>query len=295
MERVSILIVVEDPGLVLQLNTVISSVSPESDIFLAETSSKAREYFLFRSFQLIILDERNLQLKGFIRSEKSGSQHAKLLLLTEYGKKFFKSVPEKIDINYYLNIPFSQEEFKKLFLKIYAGITGKIHTDVQSEREFEGALSILSDFRKAVDARCVFISDMNGSILCMDGREDKLEISVIAPLLSGGIATIGEVGNKIDGEEDSISFAYHEGQNFSIYALNVGKKHILSIIMDKSENNNKVGIIWFYAKPLSKKLVQVLSTANTSKENSVLENEINKNVLSELDKVFSINNNLQGR
>jgi hypothetical protein len=65
--------------------------------------------------------------------------------------------------------------------------------------------------------------------------------------------------------------------------------------MDKTENNNKVGIIWYYAKPLSQKLEQVLAPSDAPKQKSFIGNEINKNVLLELDKVFSNPNDLQGR
>lgn len=295
MERASILIVVEEPGLLLHLNTIVSSTSPECDIFLAESSLTARDYLARRNFQLVILTERNLDLARFIRDEKSGSKHSKMLLLTEYGKKFFKSVPEKFGINYYLNIPFSPEEFKQLYLKIYVGIARKINPGEQFERESEEALNMLAEFRKTVDARCVFISDSNGSILCTDGKSEKLELSVVAPLLSGGIATIGEVGNQLDGGEASTSFVYQEGKDFSTYALNIGKKYILNIVMDKTENNNKVGIIWYYARPLSQKLEKVLAPDEALKQKSFIETEINKKVLLELDKVFSNSNDLQGR
>lgn len=290
-----ILIIVEEPRVSLSLNSIITASVPNCEILLARSKLNAREFLQNQNIQLIILDEKNLDLVRFIRLECEKNKNTKLLLLTEMGKGFFKSTPEKIPIDYFINIPFSQNEFRKLFLRIFDGIEKKMPLGLKPEQGIKKAQLIIMEFRKSVDAQCVFVSDINGSVLFKDGQIDRMEISVIATLLSGGIATMGEAGKKIDGGEDSDNFTYHEGMNYSMYALNIGREHILNIIMNKTNGNNKVGIIWFYAKPLSLKLAQTLLESDDLQDKTSMENEINKYMLGELDKVFSASQYLEGR
>jgi hypothetical protein len=143
-------------------------------------------------------------------------------------------------------------------------------------------------------AECVFVSDMNGSVIHSEGKTETIQLPVMATLLSGSMVTLIEAGQKTDGEENTVNFTYHEGRQECVYSINVGKEHLLNTIMNSKHTNNKVGLIWFYAKPASQKLNNLISGSNTNTSTDPLQGKKENDILGEFDKLLDIQKDIKG-
>jgi hypothetical protein len=97
-------------------------------------------------------------------------------------------------------------------------------------------------------ARCVLFCEINGTVITKVGNTEGLPLDDITSLLGGSIATILQVGVKIDGEGDVSNLAYREGKQKDLYAINVGRTYLLILMIDRAEFSNKLGAVWYYAR-----------------------------------------------
>ncbi len=286
MEIISILISVDEYKELPELDSLIRSVIPDVNVLQVSSMAAARISLLNQIFDLVILDDDRADLITFLRNESPGNQTSRLLMLTEYSQESAREETGLTKTDYSLPIPFTSDQFKECFLKIIKEIKEKKTLTSSSHENQQDIVDLLKEYHQATGATCVFISDINGSIIHTEGLSDGLHLPVMAALLSGSMVTLIEAGSRSEGDQNPLNFLFHEGKDYCVYSINIGHDYLLNTIMGSKNADNKVGLIWFYAKPVSQKLSVILSGPNSGKPGKSLHSEMSNDMLDEFDKLL---------
>ncbi len=111
---------------------------------------------------------------------------------------------------------------------------------------------IITHLLKVAHAKAIFLVDKNGLMISSTGEVDGLDITSLASLTAGNIATTGGLAKLIGEKEFSIQF--HEGKNDSIHLSIVASKVILVVIFD---SNSSLGLVRLRVKRASASLAKV--------------------------------------
>jgi hypothetical protein len=108
----------------------------------------------------------------------------------------------------------------------------------------------------------------------------------MASLLGGSIATLREAGRAMDGDQNAINLAYREGMREYLYALNIGRRMILILIIDRGQYSSRLGTVWYYAQRVAVNLRQILREAEYVDPQKIFDPKIDQAFNLELDKLF---------
>ncbi|MDY0291268.1 MAG: roadblock/LC7 domain-containing protein [Desulfuromonadaceae bacterium] len=120
---------------------------------------------------------------------------------------------------------------------------------------------IIAHLLKAAHAKAIFLVDKNGQMITSIGEVSGLDITSLASLTAGNIATTGGLAKLIGEKEFSIQF--HEGKNESIHLSIVAGRVILVVIFD---TNSSLGLVRLRVKRASNALTQVFEAIATRQE-----------------------------
>ncbi len=121
--------------------------------------------------------------------------------------------------------------------------------------------TIIAHLLKAAQAKTIFLVDKNGLMISSIGDVAGLDITSLASLTAGNIATTGGLAELIGEKEFSIQF--HEGENDSIHLSIVAGRVILVVIFD---SNSSLGLVRLRVKRASAALTQVFEDIGRRQE-----------------------------
>jgi predicted regulator of Ras-like GTPase activity (Roadblock/LC7/MglB family) len=132
------------------------------------------------------------------------------------------------------------------------------------------------------------LSDSVGRVLVHTGNLEGLAADAITSLLGGGIATLMETAEMID-DESIINLTLFEGKKTDLYAINIGVKLLLILIIDKGRNYSRLGTVWFYAKQTAIDLEHLLmeETVANPEEEPRFDSNIESQISDEIDRLMS--------
>lgn len=123
----------------------------------------------------------------------------------------------------------------------------------QDIHELDGALR---EFNTSADATAALIIDKGGFLITHQGDASEFDLTSIAALASGAFMANQTIAGLVN--ESSFNSIYQQGENFSIYAVNVDEYCILVIIF-KAQTG--VGIVKYYADDAVRKIAAQLQVA----------------------------------
>ena len=125
------------------------------------------------------------------------------------------------------------------------------------DEEISRINEILAYLLKAAHAKAIFLVDKNGQMISSTGEVAGMDITSLASLTAGNIATTGGLAKLIGEKEFSIQF--HEGEKDSIHLSIVGGRVILVVIFD---NSSSLGLVRLRVKRSSTALAEVFEEIN---------------------------------
>ncbi|MFA5700973.1 MAG: roadblock/LC7 domain-containing protein [Desulfuromonas sp.] len=129
------------------------------------------------------------------------------------------------------------------------------------EAELAQINTIIKHLLKAAQAKAIFLVDKNGLMISSTGEVAGLDITSLASLTAGNIATTGGLAKLIGEKEFSIQF--HEGETDSIHLSIVAGRVILVVIFDSSSS---LGLVRLRVKRASTALTQVFEDISRRQE-----------------------------
>jgi predicted regulator of Ras-like GTPase activity (Roadblock/LC7/MglB family) len=101
---------------------------------------------------------------------------------------------------------------------------------VMYEEEFNQIQNIVERLVKEANAKAVFIVDKNGQLIAVSACDDNLDMTSLASLTAGCIATTGAIAQLL--KENEFVTQYHEGELANLHLQLVGNRVILVVVFD---------------------------------------------------------------
>jgi len=241
-------------------------------------------------FDLVVTDYKMAGMDGLklLETVKAIQPSTKVILMTAYGTDEIQAEALRLQACQYLEKPVEISTFQN----VIETALGKIAISrpgivILSDESYRQVVQLLKALKEDVSARCSFLADSDGHVIAHIGATGDLPLEQLASLLGGGIATLIESGRMFDDDEDSINLAYREGKGDCLYAINVGDRLLLILVIHNSPYSTRIGSVWYYAQQTATKIRQIVGDANFANPDRVFGETSEEELELELDNLFS--------
>ena len=124
------------------------------------------------------------------------------------------------------------------------------------EEDIQRLDETLRDFLKQTDATVALLIDKGGFLLTQQGDAGELDPTTIAALSSGAFMASQTIAGLVN--EKNFNSTYQQGENFSMFVINVDEHCLLAVIFQLQTG---VGVVKFYASFAVKQIARQLALA----------------------------------
>ncbi len=284
-----ILIVDDEESILTVLKGSLKKMGADYQVTTATDGFTALDRLKEREFDLVISDYRMAEMDGMelLEAVRYLQPQAHIIMMTAYHNSILASEVRKLQAYRYLTKPLQINEFRQVIREALGVTTAPSKSIlVLSDERYQHLNRLLEQLRVDVSARCIFLTDAEGGTIARTGDTEKMPIEQVASLLGGGIATLLEAGRVIDGDMETINLAYREGKHEYLYAINVGQRLLLILIIDRTPYSSRLGAVWYYVQQTALTLLKKLQEAEYASPQQVFHEAIDQAFDDELDKLF---------
>jgi two-component system response regulator (stage 0 sporulation protein F) len=259
-----VLIVDDEETILRLLKSSLTSLGGSYEVVTENNGESAIQKFREAPFDLVVTDYMMDGMDGMqlLAAVKELSPETRVIMITAYGSSELEQQAHDLEIYRYLTKPLEIALFRQIVKEaLESSKTGPSGGSVVPESRARQITRPIEKLLAESGARCVMLCEINGKIIAQLGHTEELPFEEITALLGGSIATIMQVGVKIDGAAEVSNLAYREGKQKDLYAMNVGRLHFLILVVDRAEYSNKLGAVWYYARRIAVELSKILGEA----------------------------------
>ena len=293
MTKKRILIVDDEESILVVLKNSLKKLGPDYDVVAVSDGFAALGQLLVQPFDLIISDYNMTQMDGLelLEAIRYAQPEAQLIMITAYGSDALEAEAQQLQVYRYLTKPLKINDFRQLILEVFGQDKKRQPTiPILSGERYQQISHLLEQLRGQVGARCVFLTDTTGHLVARTGDTEKLSIENIASVLGGGIASLTEAGRMLDGDTEAINLAHREGKQEDLYALNIGRQFLLTLIINRGPYSSRLGSVWYPARQTALTLREELTQVEHASPDELFEEDLNEAFGSALDDLFNSDN-----
>ena len=124
------------------------------------------------------------------------------------------------------------------------------------EEDMQRLDDALREFIRQTDATAALIIDKGGFLITHQGDASQLDVTTIGALASGAFMANQTIAGLVN--ESSFESIYQQGENFSMFVINIDE-HSLLVVIFKSHSG--VGVVKYYAAAAVKRIARQLKIA----------------------------------
>lgn len=139
---------------------------------------------------------------------------------------------------------------------------------VMYEEELDQICTICETLNRDANSRAVLVIDRDGIALAQAGEIETLDITSLASLVAGNVASAGGIANLL--AEKEFAGQFHEGERTKVLSTIVGGRVILVVLFDDRSN---LGLVRLRMKKAAKELGVILKSVvekSSANQQSVL-------------------------
>lgn len=289
MKSKRILVIDQDEMVLSILKKSLQGYEPSAEIIPMNAVEPAMEALKTSSFDAVIVDFALLTRDDYLVFEqiKSSQNPLPILAVTAYPNTDLTLARDGLQIAHTLLKPVEMGNLNTLCKKIFSAVGMDLQASLNmTEQLYEESQKMMDQLLRETNSRCIVLSDTDGRLLLKSGNTQDMPIDEVAALLGGGIATLLEAGKNL-ADEAVINLIYREGKVSDLYAVNIGVRLFLVLVIDRGPFYNRLGTVWFYARQAAIKLMDNMEKATTIQPTKVFDESSKEAYSSELDKLFT--------
>lgn len=289
MRSKQILIVDDEPAILAVLKGALRKTDANYQVTTAKDGFSALDQLQQKTFDLVVTDFNMAGMDGLelLETIRYQQPQAKMIMITAYGYDGLEDDVQQLDAFRYLTKPLEIDAFRQVVKEALADVSSKRpNLFILSDEQYNEVHKLLKQLQMDVGGRCTFLTSTNGNTIARIGDAGKIAVEEIASLLSGGLVSLGEAGRILDGAEESINLAYREGKNEYLYAINVGPRLLLTLIINRTVYSSKLGSVWYYAQQAAVNLNKTLNEAQYARPETVFDGPMEQAFDDEFDKLL---------
>jgi DNA-binding response OmpR family regulator len=267
------------------------SLTLMDDTYVVETAHSGEEALdiLQDTFiDLLITDLRMPGISGLelIRWVHASSPDTRVVLITAYGNEKTKAKADELDVYRYLPKPFNIQGFTEVVQgALSEGALSTQGVVAFSDDTFEAIAERLETLRYDINARCIYLADMQGQQLTAVGDTMGLDDTLLLTLLAGGFATSAELAHQF-GSEKSVNLNFHQDETYDIYSANIDESLFITLVYDRSVQTSRIGMVWLYTRRAIEELSELVASMDLTNTGQALDADFGNSLLNEFDSYF---------
>jgi len=288
MQTKSILVVDQDEMILSILKKSLLGFEPNAAVTTINSTEALMACLPQNHFETLIIDYGMLTRDDYkvFAAIKSSQEPAPMLVVTAYPNSDLSLHKEGLVISQTLFKPVELGNLNNLLLKIFVKSDALPQTNLTfTEQLYEESQAMMDALLRETNARCIVLSDTDGRILLQSGATQDMAIDEVAALMGGGMSTLLEVGKSLQ-DEDVINLTYREGNISDLYAINIGVRLILLLVIDRGPFYTRLGTVWFYARQTAINLMEKMDQAAAVAPAHVFDESTTEAYNQELDRLF---------
>lgn len=256
-----VLIVDDEESILIVLKNSLTKLGPDYQVTTVNSGLVALDQIVAQPFDLVVTDYSMAQMDGLelLAAIRYAQPDIRVIMMTAYETDALEQEARRLQIYRYLTKPLDINVFRRVVLEALGDETvSRQEPFAISDDRRHQINQILQQLAQDVSARCLFLADVRGQIVAHLGNTDHIPMTETASWLGGSITTLSETGRALDGDQQAISLVYRESKRAYLYALNIGPKLILVMVIDRAQVSSRMSMVWFYAQQVALTLVQML-------------------------------------
>ena len=289
MSKKQILIVDDEKSILTVLEGSLKKLRPDYQVTTATDGYTALDHMLEQPFDLVVTDYNMVEMDGLelLEAIRYAQPDTPVIMITAYGNNALEAETRRLQAYRYLTKPIEIDTFRQVVQEALGDIdTAQSGIPVLSDDHYQQVNRMLEKLLTDVGARCVFLTNTQGQAIARTGHTDKLPAVEMASLLGAGIATLNEAGRVLEADPEAINLAYRESTNGYLYAVNVGQRQLLILVIARRAYSSRLGTVWYHARQTALALRQIVSEAAQVTPQQIFNPSVNQDFETELDKLF---------
>jgi CheY-like chemotaxis protein len=290
MSSKRILIVDDEEAVLAIMRSSLKKLGPDYEVATACDGLAALDRLREQPFDLVVTDYMMGGMDGLalIEAVHAIQPQARVIMVTAYGTDAVQAEARRLQAFRYLTKPLEIDSFRRVVQEAVGEVAiSRPGILILSDARYRELMHALEQLSADVGARGLFLANANGQIIARVGSVDQRRAEEIASLLGGGFATLAEVGRALDGDEEAVNLAYHEGREECLYALNIGQQLLLILLIERGRYSSRIGSVWYYAQQAAALLRQTLGEAENATPPPAFDEHTAEALGSELDDLWN--------
>ncbi len=291
MEIKRILLVDDEPSVLAVLKKSLENLDRQYHIEIALDGEDAWLLLEQQPFDLVVTDYKMAGLNGIQLLERIRSlqPQTRVILISAYGSDELEAQARRLEAYEYLTKPLEINTFRQTVQQALGDLA--ISQDgllVLSDARYRQVDDLLAQLQKDVSASGVWLLNLAGQCIIQRGNTHDFAENEIITLLSGGISTLVEIGQVLDGAEEATNLAYREGKHYDLYGLNVGTSLLLILLIQRTAYTTPLGAVWYYARRTADRLNKIMGDSRFASSMLELDHDFEQSVEEALDQIFDL-------
>lgn len=290
MTKKHVLIVDDEESIRTVLKNSLQKLGPGYQVTAVADGMAAITQLRRQPYDVVVTDYKMVGMDGLelLEAAKSIRPETRVILMTAYGSNTLEVQARRLQAYRYLAKPLEITAFRQVIQEAVGDIAvNQPGLLILSDNRYQDALTALTRLREDVGARCIVLTDARGRVITRTGDLSGLNTEEMASLLGGGMATLQEVGRVLDDDPDAIHLAYRESKRECLYAINIGERILLILIVDRQAYSSRIGSAWYYAQRTALALRATLGETDFATPPELfLEDKVDEAFDLELDRLF---------
>lgn len=252
------LLIVDDEHEILKaLANYLSKLCEEYIVDTASCGADALEKVKHDPYELIITDYMMPTMDGLelAKAVREISPETKVVLITAYGSKELRSSVEDLNLEGFIDKPFSMAQIREIVEKAIGSVSNSDIDQVDMPGLAEPLREHLSQLQSDSGASCVLLLSTSGYPIETAGVTSGMDTSNISALVAANFAASSELA-RILKSNSVFKSSFHEGPEYNIYAHDVDSEYLLAVIFG---SETKPGAVWHYTKQTAAELVPLIA------------------------------------
>jgi predicted regulator of Ras-like GTPase activity (Roadblock/LC7/MglB family) len=153
---------------------------------------------------------------------------------------------------------------------------------VMYEEDFNQIQQIVDRLVKDANANVVFIVDKNGQLIAVSGEDDSIDMTSLASLTAGCIATTGGIAQLL--QENEFATQFHEGEHANLHVQLVGNRVILVVVFGVKSS---LGLVRLRVRKASDELNRVFVTILNKAPKPGADSQFSEITDDDIDSIFN--------
>ncbi len=291
MDNKKILLVDDEPDVLAILKRSLQKLGHNYEIATALDGKDALVLLQNQPFDLVITDYKMAGLNGIELLEhiRELQPETRVILITAYGSDSVETQARRLQAYEYLTKPLEIGTFRQVVQQALGNFAiSQPGILVLSDDRYRKVDALLTKLEQDIGAFGILLVNASGQTILRRGKIDDFPVEEVVTLMSGGIATLTEAGEVLDGFDNAVNFAYREGKQYDLYGLNIGKSLLLIMFISRSEYSSPLGSVWYYARKAADHLRETLGETEQVEAEQFLNQNFEQELNSELDDLFGL-------